>query len=102
LDPLAAALASLAEVRIVEHLGKYDELHDIHGLVVLAPPSGESPLPDVLRACAQSGAHVPILSLTARSDGEHPPVQRAGVENMTYPLSINQLAQFISRLNTPG
>jgi hypothetical protein len=45
---------------------------------------------------------VPILSLTARSDGEHPPVQRAGVENMTYPLSINQLAQFISRLNTPG
>jgi hypothetical protein len=53
-----------------------------------------------MRARSQCVKDIPILHLTHQSDSAPNPGARAGVEEVTYPISVDRLARFISALRT--
>jgi CheY-like chemotaxis protein len=98
LDPVAAALAALAKVQILDRLTKVEELVGVSGLVIASPAVGEAHVAEAIRIRSSCGRNLPILNMTMRSDADAPAVEPAGIEEIAYPLSIRQLQKFISRL----
>ncbi|HVX84750.1 MAG TPA: HDOD domain-containing protein [Phycisphaerae bacterium] len=95
LDPLEAALASLATVHTHDRLPQSDELANIHALIIASsnPPPKLSELP---RIATRAGTRLPLLYLTPGA-----PIQEdtpsPDAEILQYPLTLARLKSFLAK-----
>jgi two-component system chemotaxis response regulator CheY len=97
MDPIFVALASLGSAHIQDRQNVSDPV-SLQRLVVLSPGANLPFMHDAARACMQSGKKVPTLHIMPSMDQRAASDAPAGVTEIAHPLSIDQLAEFISGL----
>jgi CheY-like chemotaxis protein/HD-like signal output (HDOD) protein len=97
LDPVAAALGNLGNVKIYDRLMKPEGLGEAQGLVVVAPEAENSLMLDVIRLRNSCRPEMPVLSLIS-ADAQPTPGERPGIQEISYPLPVSRLARFIFSL----
>jgi CheY-like chemotaxis protein/HD-like signal output (HDOD) protein len=101
LDPVTAALESLAHVTPRERLPEAIDADGIDGLVVVAPSDLTAGLtaPDIAKALVAMGKSVPVLWLVARATFSSPPPATKGRPQAPaparWPVGIDRLAAFV-------
>jgi len=101
LDPVTAALESLAHVTPRERLPEAGDADGIDGLVVLAPSdlTAGYTAPDITRALVAMGKPMPVLWLVARATFSSPaPAARGRPQApapVRWPVAIERLAGFV-------
>jgi two-component system, chemotaxis family, chemotaxis protein CheY len=96
LDPIEAALNSMANVRARDRTPQLEELAGLQGLVILSPAANSPQFSEALRMRTQGKKQFPILHIVSGSDAAKSATPPNGVEVIGYPISLTRLAQFVA------
>jgi hypothetical protein len=98
-DPVAAALQSLADVVVLDHLPGPAEWEDCRGLVVLSRSTSAAGLGavDIQRSVGERLPSSAVLWLAGRIDSDRTPPSSVPVAT-AWPLPLERLATFVKGL----
>jgi CheY-like chemotaxis protein len=94
LDPLEAALTHLCNVSAHDRMPTPIESSSVGGIVIAAPGHNNALVSEVNKLRSSRSADKPILHLVAA--GGPAPLTRHGVEELTFPITLERLTKFVA------
>jgi hypothetical protein len=100
IDPIEAALNSLAAPKTHDRLPHPAELAGIQAVIILSPGHGTPSMTEIRRALGQAHAQIPVLILDGSATPHADTSAHDGIQQMHCPVTLHQLADFIGKLAT--